>query len=122
MGEMRASKVVLAIVMACMMIPGSTFVQAEGNLTCDQVTIWLTPCISYAVLGGDVSPLCCQGVHSLNAAYKTADDRQGACQCIKDKAAYIPGINYDRVNKIGHNCGSNCPFKVYPTTDCSKVK
>ncbi|XP_028804920.1 non-specific lipid-transfer protein 1-like [Neltuma alba] len=114
-------KVAVALVMACMLI-GASFVEVEGNLTCDQVTIWLTPCISYAVLGGDVSPLCCQGVHSLNAAYKTADDRRGACQCIKDKAANIPGINYDRVNQVGPKCSSNCPYKVYPTTDCSKVK
>ncbi|KAI9095021.1 hypothetical protein K1719_026485 [Acacia pycnantha] len=118
---MSMRKVALAMVMACMLIGASVVVEAEGNLTCDQVTIFLTPCISYGVLGGEVSPLCCQGVHSLNAAYKTADDRRGACQCIKDRAAYIPGINYDRINQIGHKCGSNCPFKVYPTTDCSKV-
>lgn len=112
--------VLLAIVMACMLIRGSVVVQGEGNLTCIQVTMWLTPCISYGVLGGEVPSMCCQGVHSLNAAYKTRDDRRGACQCIKDGAACIPGLNYDRINQIGHKCGSNCPFKVYPTTDCSK--
>ncbi|KAI9095015.1 hypothetical protein K1719_026479 [Acacia pycnantha] len=115
-------KETLAMVMTCMLIAGaSVVVEAEGNLTCDQITIWLTPCISYAVLGEEVSPLCCQGVRSLNAAKKTTDDRRGACQCIKDKAAYIPGINYDRVNQICPKCASNCPYKVYPTTDCSKV-
>ncbi|KAF7833837.1 non-specific lipid-transfer protein 1-like [Senna tora] len=89
-------------------------------MTCDQVTIWLTPCISYAVIGGKVSELCCKGIYSLNAAYKSGQDRRAACQCIKTKAANIPGINYDRVNAIAPKCGTKCPFKVYPTTNCSK--
>ena len=33
-----------------------------------------------------MSSLCCQGVYSLNAAYKSVDDRRGACQSIKDRA------------------------------------
>ena len=114
---MAVTKVALAVLMAFMLVSAS---HAEATLTCDQVTMWLTPCISYAVLGGSVSPLCCQGVNSLNAAYKTADDRRGACQCIKDKAAYIPGIDYERVNAIPGKCGTTCPYKVYPSTDCSK--
>ena len=107
----------IAAVMACMLIAGS---HAKATLTCDQVTIWLTPCISYAVMGGSVAPLCCQGIYSLNAAYKNGDDRRGACQCIKDKAAYIPGIDYNRVNAIPGLCGTKCPYKVYTTTNCSK--
>lgn len=115
---MAYNKVALvAIVMACMIIGGC---HAEATVTCEQVTIWLTPCIAYAVMGGSVSPLCCQGVYSLNKAYKNGDDRRGACQCIKDTAAYIPGIDYNRVNAIPGKCGTKCPYKVYPSTDCSK--
>ncbi|KAJ1422930.1 Plant lipid transfer protein/Par allergen [Sesbania bispinosa] len=116
---MAATKMALvAAVMACMLIAGS---YAEANLTCDQVTIWLTPCISYAVMGGSVSPLCCQGVYSLIAAKKNnVEDRRLACQCIKDKLAYIPGIDYNRVNAIPGKCGTKCPYKISPSTDCSK--
>ena len=112
-----AKVALVASVMAFMLIVGS---HSQATLTCDQVTLWLTPCISYAVMGGSVSPLCCQGIHSINAAYKNGDDRRSACQCIKDKAAYIPGIDYNRVNAIAGLCGTTCPYKVYPTTDCSK--
>ncbi|KAG4920480.1 hypothetical protein AAZX31_18G052000 [Glycine max] len=116
---MAVNKVTLvASVMACMLITCS---YAESTLSCDQITIWLTPCIPYGVLGGNVSSLCCQGVYSLNAAYKSAEDRRGACQCIKDRAACIPGIDYTRVNQVGPRCGSKCPFKVYPSTNCSAV-
>ncbi|XP_045823612.1 non-specific lipid-transfer protein 1-like [Trifolium pratense] len=113
------TKVALIVLMACMLIASS---HAKATLTCDQVTIWLTPCIPYGMLGGSVSPMCCQGVHSINAAYKNGDDRRLACQCIQDKAAQIPLLDYTRVNQIGELCGSECPYKVYPSTDCSKVK
>ncbi|RDY07522.1 hypothetical protein CR513_08352, partial [Mucuna pruriens] len=106
---MTTKVALVASVMACMLITCS---YAESTLTCDQITIWLTPCIAYAVLGGNVSSLCCQ-------AYKSGDDRRGACQCIKDRAAYIPGIDYNRVNEIPGKCGTKCPYKVYPSTNCS---
>ena len=66
-----------------------------------------------------MSSLCCQGIYSLEAAKKTAEDRRGACQCIKDRAAYIPGIDYDRVNQIPGKCGTKCSYKLYPSTNCS---
>nr|KYP44526.1 Non-specific lipid-transfer protein 1 [Cajanus cajan] len=114
---MAVSRVELVgLVMACMLM---TYSYSESTLTCDQVTIWLSPCIPYAVMGGNVSALCCQGVYDINKAYKNGDDRRAACQCIKDKAAYIPGINYNRVNKVASKCGTKCPYKVYPTTNCS---
>ena len=115
---MAVAKVALvASVMAFMLIVGS---HAQATVTCDQVAIWLTPCISYTVMGGSVSPLCCQGIYSLHKAEKNGDDRRSSCQCIKDKAAYIPGIDYNRVNTIPGLCNATCPYKVYPVTDCSK--
>ncbi|KAK7302108.1 hypothetical protein RJT34_12988 [Clitoria ternatea] len=114
---MAVTKVTLvASLMACMLM---AYPYAEQTLTCDQVTIWLTPCIPYGVMGGNVSSLCCQGIYSLNAAYKNGDDRRGACQCIQDRAAYIPGLDYNRINEIPGKCGTKCPYKVYPTTNCS---
>ncbi|CAL5202675.1 unnamed protein product [Lathyrus oleraceus] len=114
------SKVVLiSVMMACMLISSS---YGKATLTCEQVTVWLTPCIPYGTLGGSVLPLCCQGVHSLNAAYKNGDDRRLTCHCVQDRAALIPLIDYTRINQIGDLCGSKCPFKVYPSTDCDKVK
>ncbi|MED6138700.1 hypothetical protein PIB30_076936 [Stylosanthes scabra] len=117
---MAVSKLALiATIMACMVISGS---HGQATLSCDQVTVWLLPCVSYAVLGGNVSQLCCQGIYSLNKGYKNGDDRRYACQCIKDRAALIPGINYKRVNQIDSLCGTKCPIKVYPNTNCSKVQ
>ncbi|BAT88239.1 Non-specific lipid-transfer protein [Vigna angularis] len=117
---MAVSKLALvASMMACMMITSSN---GESTLTCDQVTVWLLPCIPYGIFGGNVTSLCCEGVYSLNAAYKSGEDRRGACQCIKDRAALIPGMDYNHVNEVPGRCGTKCPFKVYPSTNCSAVK
>ncbi|KAF5744446.1 non-specific lipid-transfer protein 1-like isoform X1 [Tripterygium wilfordii] len=94
---------------------------AASAITCEQVTIWLTPCIGYGVLGGVVPDACCSGIKALNAASKTAEDRRTQCQCVKEGAARIPGLNYDRVNTLPDICGSACPYKLSPTLDCSKL-
>ncbi|KAJ7959928.1 Non-specific lipid-transfer protein [Quillaja saponaria] len=119
MAKFAESRMAFTVVLACMLVAASHVDSA--TLTCAQVTVLLTPCISYAVYGGTVSPVCCQGIKTLNAAYKTAEDRRSACTCIRDTAATIPGINYERVNALGGICNSPCPFKVYPSTNCSKL-
>ncbi|KAI5321530.1 hypothetical protein L3X38_030601 [Prunus dulcis] len=94
----------------------------NATITCGEVTALLTPCIPFGVFGGTVPPDCCKGIKGLNAAQNaTAEDRRIACSCIQEGAAMIPGINYDRINTLGDVCGSPCPYKVYPSTDCSKV-
>ncbi|KAL5580529.1 hypothetical protein UlMin_012971 [Ulmus minor] len=112
------SKAVLVVVLVCLLVvaPG-----AEAAVTCEQVTNWLTPCISYGVFGGTVLPACCEGIKELNNSYQTKEDIRESCSCIQDGAARIPGIDYDRINQIPGLCGTTCPFKVYPSTDCSKV-
>ncbi|PPD70716.1 hypothetical protein GOBAR_DD32412 [Gossypium barbadense] len=80
-------------------------------ITCEQVTYLLIPCISYGVFGGTVAPSCCTGIKTLDAAAKTTEDRRKKCNCIKEGAAKIPGLNYDRVNEIPAKCGTTCPYK-----------
>ncbi|KAM5582976.1 non-specific lipid-transfer protein 1-like [Rosa sericea] len=93
----------------------------NATITCGEVTALLTPCIPFGVLGGIVLPDCCAGIKGLNAAQNTTEDRRTACTCIQEGAARIPGIDYDRINTLGDLCGSPCPYKVYPSTDCSQV-
>ncbi|XP_027933512.1 non-specific lipid-transfer protein 1-like [Vigna unguiculata] len=118
--RMAVTKVALvASMMACMLITcsyGQTF------LTCNQIAILLYPCVPSAIFGVSVPSLCCQGIIALNAAYRSVEDRRRACQCIKDRAARINGINYDLINEIPGICGSRCPFTIYPSTNCSAVQ
>lgn len=118
MAKFAVGEVVMVVVIACMLVGSAPWVKA--TITCLQVTNLLTPCISYGVMGGTVSPECCTGIYELNAAYKTTEDIRKACSCVKDGAAMIPGINYDRINEIPGKCNTTCPYKVYPDTDCSR--
>ncbi|KAH7564755.1 hypothetical protein ACOSP7_021514 [Xanthoceras sorbifolium] len=93
----------------------------NAQVTCEQITLWLTPCIGYSVVGGVVPGACCQGIKTALAAKKTVEDRRMGCNCVKDLAAKIPGLNYDRVNEIPGICGITIPYKISPSLDCTKV-
>ncbi|XVF05856.1 hypothetical protein REPUB_Repub05bG0209100 [Reevesia pubescens] len=94
----------------------------NADLTCEQVTNYLIPCIGYGVFGGIVPPTCCSGIKTLDAAAKTMEDRRKKCNCVKEGAERIPGLNYDRVNEIPGKCGTTCPYKVTPDVDCSNTE
>ena len=113
--EVGVTFMVLLVSMAA-----STPYVTKATITFGEVTALLTPCIPYGVLGGIVPPGCCAGIKGLNAAQNTTEDRRTACTCIQQGAAGIPGIDYDRINMLGDLCGSKCPYKVYPSTDCSQ--
>ncbi|KAK2638752.1 hypothetical protein Ddye_026547 [Dipteronia dyeriana] len=112
---------VLKLASMAVLVVSMFLVPAHAAVTCQQVTFWPTPCISYGVMGGIVAPGCCSGIKALNDAEKTNEDVQTACYCIKDQAAKIPGLDYDRVNELPGICGTTCPFKLSPSIDCSRV-
>lgn len=67
-----------------------------------------------------MAPECCAGIKELHAIKITTEDIRAACTCIKQGAAIIPGIDYERVNQLPAKCGTTSPYKIYPSTDCSK--
>ncbi|KAG1365629.1 Non-specific lipid-transfer protein [Cocos nucifera] len=88
-------------------------------ITCSDVYGDLLPCVAYVQAGGAVSPQCCGGLRSLVAAARTVDDRRTACRCLKTVAARYPGY-VSRANTIPSKCGVSIPYKISPSTDCSK--
>lgn len=114
-----AFKVAYTTVLVCMLV-AAAHQHVDASLTCAEITTLLTPCIPYAIVGGTVPTICCEGIKTLNAASNgTADDR-AACSCIMNGLKPIPGINYDLVGTLPEACGTTCPYKITPTTDCSK--
>ncbi|CAL8998818.1 unnamed protein product, partial [Prunus brigantina] len=107
------------VVLLCVLMTTPYVINA--TVTCSQVVTLLTPCIPFGVYGGTVPPECCAGIKGLHDAQNTAEDRRTACSCIQQGAAMIPGIDYDRINTLGDRCGSPCPYKVYPSTNCSEL-
>ncbi|KAK9280157.1 hypothetical protein L1049_013844 [Liquidambar formosana] len=111
-------KVACTVVLMCMMVACP---HVDATITCIEVTALLSPCINYGINGGAVPPECCVGVKGIHVASKTTEDRRTACSCIQAGAALIPGINYDLINSLPTQCGVNCNYTVYPSTDCSRV-
>ncbi|GKE10348.1 reverse transcriptase domain-containing protein, partial [Tanacetum coccineum] len=58
----------------------------------------LSPCISYLIKGGAVSPTCCRKVNGL--AENSTPDRRIICHCQKVIFASKPGINFYNVNVL----------------------
>ncbi|KAK8982939.1 hypothetical protein V6N11_054924 [Hibiscus sabdariffa] len=112
----------LACVVVLCLVVGAPLAQAA--ITCGQVASSVAPCIAYlrgTGPGGPVPAACCSGIKSLNAAAKTTADRQAACKCLKSAAAGISGINFGLASGLPGKCGVSIPYKISPSTDCSRV-
>ncbi|KAG6677936.1 non-specific lipid-transfer protein 1-like [Carya illinoinensis] len=96
-------------------------VHVDATLTCEEVTELLTPCISYAILGGTVPEACCEGIKAVDAVSNTVAEDRATCSCIMDGLSHILLINNDLVATLPEACGTTCPYKITPTTDCSMV-
>ncbi|GLT95866.1 hypothetical protein SLE2022_135250 [Rubroshorea leprosula] len=114
----RCTTAVLVAVVVAMLLATP---HINATISCEQVVIWLTPCISYGIFGGKVAPECCSGMKALNAAANTTADHRSQCQCVKEGAARIPGLNYTKVNELPDICGTHCPYRLTTDLDCSKV-
>ncbi|KAI9153347.1 hypothetical protein LWI28_009937 [Acer negundo] len=115
---MAALKLVCALV-ACMLVVAP---MAQAAVTCGTVTSSVAPCIGYLRGSGALPPACCSGIKSLNAAAATTADRQTACRCLQNAAKQISGLNLNLAAGLPGKCGVNIPYKISPSTDCSKVR
>lgn len=107
---------VLCIIVACMVV-AAPYATA---LTCKDVTSKLISCLNYLKEGGKVSVGCCKGVKALDAAAKTTADKKIACACMKNAYKAIEGIKTDNALVLPKKCGVDIPYKLSPSTDCSK--
>ncbi|MCL7037288.1 hypothetical protein MKW94_002402 [Papaver nudicaule] len=117
---MAARLKLACVVLACMVV-AAPYYAAEGAITCGMVTSKMAPCLGY-LKGGALATGCCPGVKSLLGAAQTTPDRQAACNCLKSAAGSIAGINFANAASLPSKCGVNIPYKISPSTDCTKVK
>lgn len=93
----------------------------EGEaIVCSQVNMFLAPCLPYLKAGGAPSPPCCAGLNSLKAAVPAKPDKQAACQCLKNVASTIPGINDDNAKQLPAKCGVDLGVSFTKTVDCNR--
>ncbi|MCL7031351.1 hypothetical protein MKW94_029146 [Papaver nudicaule] len=114
---MAAMLKLACVVLACMVVAAPY--AADGAITCGTVTAKMAPCLGY-LKGGALASNCCSGVKSLLGAAQTTPDRQTACTCLKSASGSIPGINYANAASLPSRCGVSIPYKISPSTDCTK--
>ncbi|GFY82442.1 lipid transfer protein 1 [Actinidia rufa] len=120
MASSRALKLA-SVVVLMVMVMTAPLPQVDAAMSCSLVESSLEPCLVYLRTGGQVPVECCNGVKTLyNAASSTAD-RQTACGCLKKASATVTGINLGLASSLPEDCGVNIPYKISPSTDCSKV-
>ncbi|KAK4377450.1 hypothetical protein RND71_003746 [Anisodus tanguticus] len=88
-------------------------------LTCGRVQSVLAPCLPY-LQGHDPLRSCCGGVKGLLGTAKTPADRKIACTCLKSAVNAIKSIDAGKAAGLPSACGVNIPYKINPSTDCSK--
>ncbi|KAL2479346.1 Non-specific lipid-transfer protein 3 [Abeliophyllum distichum] len=95
---------------------------AEAAISCGAVVGSLRPCLGYVQNSSPiVPPACCNGIRGLYASAKTPADRRSICYCLKSLASSYKGINFNKAAGLPGKCGVNIPYKISPSTDCSKV-
>ncbi|XP_059668133.1 non-specific lipid-transfer protein 1-like [Cornus florida] len=113
---------VACVVLVCMVVVALAPPLAEAAVTCGTVQSAVAPCIGYLRNGGVVPANCCNGIRSLNNAAKTTPDRQTACRCLQSASGKITGLKPALASGLPGKCGVSVPYKISPSTDCSKVK
>ncbi|KAL8517056.1 hypothetical protein ACS0TY_015332 [Phlomoides rotata] len=105
----------IAVVLAVAVAPRS-----EAALTCGSVVSYLRPCIPYVVSNGPLGG-CCGGIKGLYGAATTPTDRKVVCSCLKSLASQYSGAYLGKAAGLPAKCGVSIPYKISPSTDCSKV-
>ncbi|KAK1284490.1 hypothetical protein QJS10_CPB21g01583 [Acorus calamus] len=116
MARNTATLAILSIVVATLLLASAP--REAQAITCGQVASYVSPCIPYAQKGGAIPPRCCSGVRGLNGAASTTLARQQACSCLKSLAS--GSLPY--ATSIPSKCGVSIPYRISPSTDCTKVR
>ncbi|KAF5747674.1 lipid transfer protein isoform 1.1 precursor [Tripterygium wilfordii] len=108
---------IVSMLLVCMLVAAPMATDAAMN--CGIVINLLRPCVDYLRGTKPLPPACCNGVRSLNSQASNTRDRQIACGCLKSAAG---GVNANLAGGLPGKCGVNIPYKISPSTDCTKIR
>nr|GME09495.1 non-specific lipid-transfer protein 1-like [Ipomoea batatas] len=111
-----ASMVVMSMVVAAAMMAAGLHAQ---SMSCSTVVTDLYPCLDYVENGGAVPMDCCEGIRSLYTSAATTADRQTVCNCMKNAASSVTGLNLDLAAGLPQKCGVSIPYQISPSVDCA---
>lgn len=91
----------------------------EAAIGCNTVVSDLKPCLPYLRNKGPPAN-CCVGVKSLYSSASTTPDKQSVCRCLKSVVGSYSGLDLNKAAGLPSMCGISIPYKISPSTDCSK--
>ncbi|KAL0413791.1 UNVERIFIED_CONTAM: Non-specific lipid-transfer protein 2 [Sesamum radiatum] len=106
--------VLIAVVSIMSVVP-----EGEAAIGCGSVASYLNACIPFVTGKGPLGG-CCTGVKGLYGVAKTTPDKQSVCNCLKVLAGSISGVDLGKAAELPGQCGVSIPYKISPSTDCSK--
>ncbi|KAK7374042.1 hypothetical protein VNO80_07466 [Phaseolus coccineus] len=115
---MASVKVACVVVMFMAVVSAPMMVQA---ISCNEVTVQMTPCLSYLMNGGAASAGCCSGVRNILGAAGTTVDKQTVCNCLKNAAGRF-NINEKYAQALPGLCNVNVPYKISRSTNCANIR
>ncbi|XVE74100.1 hypothetical protein DITRI_Ditri11bG0172200 [Diplodiscus trichospermus] len=93
----------------------------EAAVSCDQVNECLASCIPYLTSGaGNPTAQCCGGVGRLQNIAQTTEDKQAACNCVKQAAARFPTIKEDAASSLPAKCNVHVNIPISKNTNCQE--
>ncbi|XWS32427.1 hypothetical protein CRYUN_Cryun23aG0158400 [Craigia yunnanensis] len=93
----------------------------QAAVSCDQINECLASCIPYLTSGaGTPSVQCCGGVRKLHKIAQISEDKQAACNCVKQAAARFPTIKEDAASSLPAKCNVQINFPISKNTNCQE--
>ena len=89
---------------------------------CASTVMALAPCLDF-LRGKDAAPskACCSGAQKLNDELKTKEQKQEACECIKNALKSYDGIDNSRIPEVPKQCKIQTTLPpIDANFDCSK--
>lgn len=115
---MASAKLVCALLLCIVLSAPMLNVDA---LSCGVVAGDLAQCLTYLKKGGRVPPACCKGVVALKNAAKTTQDLQDACNCMKQTASKVGGVNAGFAAALPRLCKVSIAYKISTSTNCTRL-
>ncbi|KAL1535364.1 non-specific lipid-transfer protein 2-like [Salvia divinorum] len=112
-------KLMMCSVLIAAALIASVAPPCDAALSCTAVISFVRPCNPYVTGTGPIGS-CCIGASRLKDAARTTSDRQSVCNCLKSVTRGYSQAKFSKAEGIPRLCRINIPYKISPSTDCTK--
>ncbi|XP_019161148.1 PREDICTED: non-specific lipid-transfer protein 1-like [Ipomoea nil] len=116
-------KQLMSLLLLCVITSGVVIPPpwVEAQVTCPGLINTLLPCANYILNGGTIPATCCQALKTVEDGLKTKQDRQDACQCMKELIDKTTPEQLKRAQELPAYCHLPLPFPISRSVDCSSI-